>query len=54
MSYCYCSRRIATAIPMMGPAPSASDPVQNANMLRNFLMLTQKKEPIMFFPECIN
>jgi hypothetical protein len=37
------STRIATTIPMMGPVPSSSDPVQNANMLRNFLKLTEKK-----------
>jgi hypothetical protein len=44
------STRIATTIPMMGPVPSAGDPVQNTNMLRNFLMLTGKKRTNNVFP----
>lgn len=50
------STRIATTIPMMGPVPSSSEPVQNANMLCNFLIITEKEQnkPIMAPSECIN
>jgi hypothetical protein len=50
------STRIATTIPMMGPVPSSSDPVQNANMLCNFLMFTEKEQNdlIMFSSKYIN
>jgi hypothetical protein len=41
---------------MMGPVPSSSEPVQNANMLCNFLIITEKEQnkPIMAPSECIN
>jgi anthranilate/para-aminobenzoate synthase component I len=50
------STRIATTIPMMGPVPSSSDPVQNANILSNSLLLTEKEqnESIMSSSEHIN
>jgi hypothetical protein len=49
------STRTATTIPMMGPVPSSSDPVHNANILCNFLMFTEKEQndSIMFPQNCL-